>query len=447
MQHPEIWPNQVRLRYASRYFYNVSLHYKRLCDYYANVATLDYVLEPYGINDPDKIDVDKMRKAYFKVANRVENMNLKHEFRKLLETAYLEDAFFGYIHENNDSFFVQKLDANFCRISSIEDGVYNFAFDFTYFNDYPFRLPMFPQEFQDRMKLYNDAGFRWQELDPEKTICIKINEQNDYPVPPFMGIFQNILDIQDFKDLQRQKTEIGNYKIIVQKIPMQQGTGVDNYAISLKHVAKFHNDIVGSVPEQVGVITTPMDVTVEDFERDESDVNKAYEQTANFWNDSGVSNLLFSSGAGSSGSIALGSSVKTDESTVFAVLRQLERWVNRYLKVSGNQKYKFRLRFLNNTIFNKQEELTNYNNLATMGFPVKTSIASTIGLSPTSVSLQAIFENDVLQIHENMIPVANSYTQSGEDQGGRPQKDTGDLTEEGAKTRDSLKNTDKRPKK
>ena len=40
-------------------------------------------------------------------------------------------------------------------------------------------------------------------------------------MPPFIGVFAGIFDIDDYKGLQKARTEIGNYKILSLKIPME----------------------------------------------------------------------------------------------------------------------------------------------------------------------------------------------------------------------------------
>ena len=58
---------------------------------------------------------------------------------------------------------------------------------------------------------------------------------------------------------------------------------------------------------------------------------------------------------------------------------------------------------------------------------------------------QSIYEQETLNLYETIKPPATSYTQSGsgnidDSQAGAPTKDDGDLTDEGAKTRDGGKN-------
>jgi hypothetical protein len=54
----------------------------------------------------------------------------------------------------NDSFAFQNLNADYCKNSSIEDGVYNFAYDFSYFDSNRDKLPNYPPEFETMYNQY-----------------------------------------------------------------------------------------------------------------------------------------------------------------------------------------------------------------------------------------------------------------------------------------------------
>ncbi|WJJ55263.1 hypothetical protein QB910_000019 [Dabrowskivirus KKP3916] len=440
---PEIYMNQIQLRYISKYLYNVSSHYRRLINYFAGILTLDYTIDPYNL-DPKTVDLVKFNKAYQKTISKIENMNIKHEFRKVLKIALREDTYYGYIHQSNDSFFLQALNPDYCKVSSVEDGLYNIAFNFNYFRAFPNRLQFFPVEFQQQYEAYCQDGQYWRELDPKMTICIKINEDLEYAIPPFVGIFANLLDIEDFKDLRKTKTEIDNYKLLHQKIPIRTGEENDDFAITLPLATKFHNNLVTNLPEQIGLATTPMDLELISFERDRPDINRVADSEKEFWNASGVNSEMFASNDTGSGAIALNASIKTDEAIMFDVLRQVERWLNRFLKYQGGS-YKFRVSMLDTTIFNRQDVITSLSNLGMVGFPVKTRIVAAAGLPPSALTSLEFLENDVLNLQEKLVPMQTGYTQSGDganpnDKGGRPEKEDSKISDSGAKAKDKKTN-------
>lgn len=434
MQNPR--KNQKQLREVSRYLYEASPNYKRLILYFACLPTFDYIVEPYGLNT-EKVNKKMFKAQYQKTLELLEIMNLPHEFLKVLKIAFKEDVFYGYEHMSDDSYFIQPLDPDYCQISSIEDGVYNFAFDFSYFNKYPKKLKQYPEEFQQKYKKYekDKKNYRWQELDSNNTICIKVNEELDYPLPPFNAVFESVFDIEDYKKLKKVKTKLDNYMVLTQQIPIDdKNSEPNNFLIDLDTAIAFHNRAVQALPEAVGLITSPMKIDAIKLDRKQTDTDQVAQAERDYYNAAGVSQFLFNSEKVTS--VGLSKSISTDEQIVFALLRQFERWVNRKLK-NFNTKYKFRIRFLNTTVFNVDDVFEKYLKAAQYGMPVKLALGASLGLSGSGMANMVFLENEIMEFHDTLIPLSSSHTQSSKGEKGRPQKSEDELTESGVKTRDT----------
>jgi hypothetical protein len=440
---PELEPNQKQLRNISKFLYNASSHYKRLILHFSTILTLDHYLEPYGITDPEKINAKKLKKSYFDNLRIIENMNIKHEFSKILHSVIKEGVFFGYIHQSKDSFFIQQLDSDFCKITFVEDGLYGFAFNFSYFFTYPERINMFPDEFK---KIYKEKyegkskrkgnGYFWEDLSSDNTICIKFDETSWYPIPPFIGVFESLLDISDFKELQKAKEVIDNYKLITMKIPLNEKSGQqDDYLVSGDHALLFQRNVESVVPDQIGVATVPLEVDVIDFERDKVDKNRVADFTSQYFSEAGVSKVLFSSDA--NGSIGVNYSIMTDENIAFTLLRQIERWINRFLK-GVKSGYQFRAVFPDVTRFNQKDLIATTLKNTQFGLPEKSKLLAVSSSSPSASSIMTMFENDILELNTKFVPLVSSHTQSADGgESGAPKKSVGDLTDSGTKTRDT----------
>ena len=125
---------ETQLRQMSQYLFNISNYYRRLIQYFASMSTFSYIVVPYGVDYSKNVNVNKFKKGYYGVISQLERMNIRHEFSKVLMVAFRDDVYYGYAWETNDSYALQQLDPDYCKISSIEDGVYNFAFNFSYFD-------------------------------------------------------------------------------------------------------------------------------------------------------------------------------------------------------------------------------------------------------------------------------------------------------------------------
>lgn len=426
----------------SKGLYRASPHYRRLVNYFANMLTLDYIIEPLNLN-LDKINEKTFKTTWEKTNMLLENMNIKHEFNKVLKVAWVNDTFYGYEHEAPDSYFIQQLPNEWCQISSIEDGVYNFAFNFQYFDRNVTKLDMYPKEFKRLYNKYkNGSEGQWIELDSTKTVCLKIQDHLDYDLPPFTSIFLSIFDIEDYKALKKTATTVENYKFIVQKIPIRKDSGVNNdFLIDLPNVSMFHNRTSATIPEEIGLLTVPFDVETIDFSTERSESNKVEEAERDFYSSAGTSSLLFNGSNSSQANLA--KSILVDEQEVIAVGRQIERWINRKLKFLVKGNYKFKIKILDMTIFNKKEYIDTLLKSATYGLPVKLMLGSALGLSPSSVKNMAYLENTFLNLISDFIPLQSSHTQSSSNESdsssgkenGRPTSNDDELSAKGEEQR------------
>lgn len=441
LKNPENKGSQKGLRKASRFLYHNSTLYKKLVDYIGTMLTLDYFIEPYGNESVNKIDKNRFRKDYHRVVNVTEAMSIKQEYGKALHITSLDGVFYGYIHRGEDSFFLQKLDPDFCEITGIDDGCYTFAFNFAYFFSYPERIETYPIEFKRKFtQLTEQIGDKkksstyWLDLDPNNTECFLSNTVGMFPIPPVIQIFDSILDISEFKDIDKIDKEMDVYKLIHQKIPF--GGEIDDYLLNLDK-AEFYDELLSEVvPENIGKITSPMDIKEISFQRESVDKNKVAEATKQMWSDVGISHLLF---AGESTSIGLEASLTADESPLFELLRQVERSINRQIKLMKSTKYKFRTVFLNITQFNKEKMQKKYMESASLGYS-KLEFNAALGNSPSHVVNMTFLENEILGLNDSLIPLKSTHTASSEK--GRPTEDN--VGDSGAKQRDNNANNNTR---
>lgn len=424
---------EKQLREVSRFLYVSSSHYKRAVQYFATLPMFKYVIDLYGILDFEEIDNKAIKKKYLETIDYVDVMNLEHELSKVSLICWIEDAFFGYEYRLEDSYFIQPLDPNYCQISSIEDGSLNFQFNLEYFNKRKEELDRVAPEFKEKYDLYltDKKKYKWQELNSENTICVKLNDNCDYSIPPLSGILESLYDIEDFKQLKKAKTELENYLILGFSIPYQKNSEdkENAFALSLDKALEFYNLALSELPDQVGALLSPFD-KIDAIRVDKSDktVNTVEEAEDAFYNDAGISKMLFNSSANGA---SLTKSITIDEMIIFRFLKQCERWLNRKLK-NYCKKVFFKSHFLEMTWMSRDSYIKNLKDAAMAGVPCKLRYASAIGLSPSAIEHGLLLEN-ILGIPDSWKPLNTSYTQSGD--GGRPQNDDDNLSPEGETTR------------
>jgi hypothetical protein len=430
--------NEKQLRSMSAYMYNISNYYRRLVQYYSGMLTYPYIIAPYNLDTTKKIN-DKLFKAqYQKVLNNMDKMNIRHEFQKISKVVFKQDIFYGFVYETNDSFMIQELDPDYCKIFGMEDGVYTFQFNNAYFDKYKTALPNFDPDFKTNYDAFKKSGkeLQWSALPASKTICMKVNEEVIYPIPPFVSLLSALADIEDYKALSKASTETNNYKALSMVV---QTNAEGKPTLAWEKNVEYYQQVASVVPDNIGVILTPMEITALDFQKQgiATDSTMVTNAEAAFWSEACTNSQLF--GGVTTSSAALGLSAQTDEVVMFNFLRQFERWVNARLKLMSGQ-FKFQAIFLNVTSYNQDKVYQKYLDMGRYGLPMRNAIAATMGIPPSATINMSYLENDVLKLSEKEIPLKSSNTQSSTSStnAGRPVEDT--VSDAGDITRDTGSN-------
>lgn len=429
--------NETELRNLSQFLARVCTPYDRILWYFATIYSFYWNLLPEI--DPNELpDPEDLMVSYAEMCKNIDKLSLQQEMQNVVYFILRDGVFYGFLYEDDDTAFIHRLNPDYCRPIQIEAGVFNFAFDYSYFKKYPEALETWDSSFQSGYNAYDkdNTNMRWQILDPERTICVKAKPDLEENIPFFVGVFEALLDLIDARTLQRNKDIIQNYKLILQKIPLfddDAGKTLDDFKLELDTVMKFANTLADSVPDAVGIATTPMEIDTVDFKTDDDSADLNASSMRQVFNDSGVSQLIFNSNT--TGSVGVDSSVKTDTALAFKFVKYIERWMKRYIGYrKGNINYIFEI--LDVHIFNKDAAVERELKLANSGVPNKMKLAATAGMTPTEVISGQLWENQFLKIHENWIPLQTSYTMSGDV--GRPEsKEANDSTE---KNKDSGEN-------
>jgi hypothetical protein len=373
-----------------------------------------YIVSPYKLNLESAMnEKEKYTDCYFKTLNYLDKMNIRHEMARIFKVCFKEDIFYGYIYESQDSFYIKQLPSEYCKISCIEDGCLLYDFDFTYFLTYPMDLERFGEEFIERFEIFKETGERWQTLNSKRQFCIKLLEEVPFPVVPFLGVFEGIYDIEDYKALKKAKAETDNYKVIALKVPLDSD---GHFLVDRDILLEYYSALLEVLPENIGAFLTPMDSKDFNFENagtaDNNNVNNAIKT---FWNDAGVSSLIF--GDESPTSATLNISIKADMQMVFDLSRQVERNINRLLKLRSG-KFKFKMQFLDITLYNKEEVTNLYLKGAQSSLPTISMVCAAMGLEPLDMTGVNFIENEILELTKKFTPLSTSYTQSGNEGGG-----------------------------
>lgn len=431
--------NSSRLVDLSIYLYNTSATYNKIVNFYSTLPTFAYVIEPKNFIDTNEVDMEVVRKNYIKALEVVENMSIRHEMQKLMKSVYKEDIFYGYEIETKDSYFIRKMDRTLCELTAIEDGVFNYAFDFSYFEGNEEELEYYPEEFST---LYNEVylkkkgkekGFDgYIELSSKHAFAIKYNEDVLYALPPFVSSMESALDEEGYRKIKKDKDAMDNFMALVQKIPLNDDDqSLDVFRIDIELAMQFHQMAESLLPQGAGIITSPMDIEAIKLEKSKRDDDLVMIAKDNTLSNAGLPPNIFSTTNKTAGGIKY--AVQYLEQMSFAPLRQLERWINRKLKrLSG--RHKFELRFVDVTNYSREDVFKRMLQAAQYGYATKQEVAASLDISPMDLHNKLYLENDILGLDEKMIPLNSAHTQTaggntGEKERGREAKDDQEVSE------------------
>ena len=437
----------------SRFMERNSTLYKKILTYYATAPLFYYSL--IQENDLSKtINASKSLKDYYTVAKYLNNFNIKTEFFNAIYCTVRDGIFVGFVYTSEEGTFMLPLDSKYCRVyGKTSEGQWIVYFDATYFNSGSNKVFVTGDEegngawddvFVDGFHAYEaDTNARWFRLPPERTFCMIAgsDDQFDVPLPLMAGLFIELMNLEDLESLVNSQTELENYKILVSKIPLVNGTdSVDDFAISLDLATVFNQQLAAQTPELVAAVTSPMDLDVISFDKSNTtkDTDDLAQSINNLFNNAGVSQLVVAGGS-SSNSIALSHAIQNDMANVWIYVNRIESWLNYFIKMNISEGYRLRIHHI--TWYNRDTYIGFLKECATLGDNPTDYIVCATGKTPYEVINNVRFNATVLNINQWLVPLSSTYTKSGNDEGGAPTKSEEEITsEETVATRDGNKN-------
>ena len=425
----------------------VSPHYYRMNNLYSNMASFCWWIDLYDVKDNAKVEV--MKKGYSALAAKLEGMNLKHEFSKIMKVIPYQDIYCGLVFENQSDFFFQEIDYKICELYQIQDGLYNFRINLTgikaqNLTAYPNYVQQAYLDLRDS-KANADVFGQWYTPPADKQICLKMNSQWTYPYPILISLVKDILDLNVYKKLKLQSARTDNYKAIAVEVPIDENT-VDKPLLTPETLGIFADINRESMTDDIGLLHTlgsdAVPISFKDSSNTRNNVSDAIDE---IYNSSGITKELYN--GGSSGT-AVTFSIENDSGFIYGLYRQFERWVNRFIKVRKYNKpsFKFYFYILDVTIFNRDNVSKRYKEAVSLGVTVIDKWLATLDITPSRTLGSFVLHKDIFDFQNNFTPLASSFNSSADsNENGRPTNESKGKTldEAGEKTKDLDSNIDR----
>lgn len=389
--------NSKQLQDISWYLFYTSGQYRRNLSYLSNLLTFDYFSYPVS---------PKATSEQFDKSNEIlKNLNVKYNFKWM--NFFLMLLGEVYLYEVGNLFML--IPNSICTIVEVKDGVNKYAVNLGLIKkaDLPILPPEIVTAYENKEK-YSDSEYGRNMYYIKKGFAFNAIYGKSTGLPLFCAAFDDILSLDESKDMATNNQIAESLKLIHQQVPLND----DNKPImGIELQKQFHADTKKAIPENIGLATSPLELNMLSFvdsqSRDKYFLSMAKENLADSF---GISSMLFNN-SGASGE-ALKKSIVTDELMLYDFLPMYENVINEKLKSTN-----FNMQFLRITYNNRWEQAKNFQATLSVGGSSLMFMAYT-GLEPYQAINLLTLERDVLKIDDLIKPKKTSYTMTGEESAG-----------------------------
>ena len=445
LQNPYAANSQTNLRNLAKFLYTLSFPLRRIINYFASLPDFSMYKVNLDFSLVEENDEESLLQDYEDACRLVRKMNLDINMFKLLVIAWREGIVYFQPYQDDDgTLLMMPLDSQYCKVGSIGyNNLLHVAFDFSYFNgSNSFYLDIWDPEFKKKYNAYQrDNTLRWQELDTARAFKIDISDL-DLIIPTFASLFEGLIDLIDLQSLIAVKDSLDIYKLLVMKIPLLKSNNPDDLALNLALAQKFYSKALGILPEEIGLILSPgMDIESVSFDKNAtSDTNAIADSYQNLMEQTGISQIFDSSRLTGASSVKM-SMLSDALMATKGLLQQVAAFVNERIQMEYANSVAY-IKFIDTVTYTKDDRIAQIKDAASLGLPVKQEYMTLLGYDPLETIASDWLETKLgLSVDKFIHPLVSSHTQSGDsDTGGAPTKDDGDLSDEGAETKDKEKN-------
>ena len=416
------------LRQVSNYFYKTNGIYQKACNYFAFLYRYDWYVVPEILEeDKEKAKPEKVLLDFSKILNYLDNSHIKQLCGEIALEVIKSGAYYGYIVPSESGLVLQQLPIAYCRsrykIGTSPAVEFNMKYFDDAFKDINYRmriLNLFPKEFAKGYMMYKQHKLQpdfqgdqgcWYLLDPEATVKFTFYN-GQYDIPIFTNAIPAIIDLDQAQDLDRRKQMQKLLKILVQKLPRDKN---GDLIFDVEEAEDLHNNAVQMLKRAVGVDVLTTFADVESLDMSDKNTTTTTDDLAKVeravFNSLGFSQNMFNT----DGNLSLQKSIQQDESSVRNLLLQFHVFFDKIVAKRNTQKkkYNFHLYMLETTQYNYQDLSKMYKEQVQLGYS-KMLPQIALGHSQSSIVNTAYFENEILKLHEIMIPNLMSSTMSSE---------------------------------
>lgn len=428
------YSNVSFIQQVSKILYASNGIYYRLIENFTNIPMYDLYLSPttiIGFNGKSNT-VDKMNKEYEQIAQLIEKINYKYNFKWFGRQLLLYGELFLYKVEDNNGIFYKAMPNDICRISGVmENNILKYSLNLSKLSNANLlsTMPVPIQKLYEKFangSLANDEKLvdNYYYLEENEAVAFLFDDGNirNKGISPFCYLFDKIYRVDEIEDDELSSTAADNLKLIHMKIPTNEE---GELMMDTDIIGQYHQAAKQNLPKGCAITTNPLNMEVFTTQRQAQSTltasQKAYESV---YTSSGVNSELFN-GARSSNESVL-NSIKTDEMVVDRLNLIFCNFINYEIK-NKKRNAMWKVEMLRNTYFNKKDIQASERESITIGGN-KLRYLAACGYTPLTALSSLLYES-TLGLEQYFHPVTSSYNSANGEDNGRPSNSENDNVE------------------
>lgn len=395
----------------SEHFFSISGLYRRIILHYATFLTYSWLLVPHGKKMNTKLSEKSNQKTYFEASDFCSSFGIERHCAQFAKDVLVYGGYYGLIHDTGEHIAIQNLPFNYCRSRyKNSQDIDIVEFDMSFFDkeirDSELRkqiLKTYPKVIQKGYRNYKNGGESWIFLPSQLGIYFTLFEES----PFFLDLIPLIDDLEDYKEINKERNLLALRRIITQEIP-HDGMKL---VFEPEEATEMHEGVVEMLAanSDVDVVTSYGKVNLLDMsgiQQERTDVEIAQQL---IYDAAGVSKELFSANTDA----GMETSLKNDLSMMMVLGYKFAHFFSMLVDNKfGSKKISLKVLILPISFYNADEYVSKAKDLAAFGYSFLTPITST-GIDQTNLADLKTLENDVLKLKDVLQPLQSSYTQSG----------------------------------
>lgn len=415
------YANVETLQQASMLLKATNGIYKKVLNYQSTILTNDYIIYPVLI---DKFKTaDKMDKAYQEVALLLDKFDLKHTACWIYERLFEQGEVYLYKLEDANGIVMQEIPNTLCKITSLENGVQKFGINLAKLNDKT--VLAMPMEIQKLYKKYKAGSIKEKDLIDKSfyeikknAVAFNLDRYSTKGIPFFATAFDDLMELEDMKDLKSENAVIESIKLIHQKLPIDKDTGV--VLMDFNVATAYHNATKKNLPKGTSITTNPLDLQAVTLSDGSSKINQNVAQSLNnIFDTLGINNELFNGNKSTNEAIAVG--IVADGLLTKRAQMLVQNWINYELSQYKKNGTTWKVKFIDTSHFDKSDRAKVAREDMAFGGS-RLEYWATKGYTPLE-SKNVLKMEQLLGFDSLMIPQQSAHTASGDSDNGRPKKD------------------------